>query len=171
MQKIKVCHLTTAHDPFDDRIFHKECKSLANAGYDVTLIAQHDKDDFVDGIKVLALKIAKSRIHRFLGLNLSLLYKAILQKADIYHFHDPELLIAGTLIKIFTFKKVIYDTHEDYGNKILSKDWINRNLRVPTSYIVNFIEKVSCLFFDHIFTADSFTKLKFKSHKTIFIVG
>jgi glycosyltransferase involved in cell wall biosynthesis len=166
MQKIRVCHLTTAHEPFDDRIFHKQCKSLAKAGYEVALIAQHDKNEVVDGIRIIALKKAKNRIHRILGLSAMLLYKAILQRADIYHFHDPEVLPVGVLIKILTFKKVIYDVHEEYAQKILSKYWIHQGLRKPVSHLVNFIEKVSCKFFDYIITADSHIKLKFKSSKT-----
>ena len=45
--------MTTVHQSFDIRIFHKECKTLANAGYDVTLIAQHNKKEIVDGIKII----------------------------------------------------------------------------------------------------------------------
>ena len=36
---IKVCHMTSAHQPNDDRVFHKECVSLARAGYEVSLVA------------------------------------------------------------------------------------------------------------------------------------
>jgi len=41
----KVCILTTVHPAFDTRIFHKQAKTLVRAGYDVTLIAQHDKNE------------------------------------------------------------------------------------------------------------------------------
>ena len=39
---MKVCHMSTAHAPEDDRIFHKECVSLANAGYEVYLVVRGD---------------------------------------------------------------------------------------------------------------------------------
>ena len=51
----KVCILTTVHPPFDGRIFHKEAKSAVNFGYDVTLIAQHNKNEVVDGVRIIAL--------------------------------------------------------------------------------------------------------------------
>ena len=35
---ISVCHVTTVHSRYDVRIFEKECISLAELGYNVTLI-------------------------------------------------------------------------------------------------------------------------------------
>ncbi|MBI5055599.1 MAG: glycosyltransferase family 4 protein [Nitrospirae bacterium] len=163
-RKIKVCHLTTAHGPFDDRIFHKQCKSLSKAGHEVALIAQHDSDEVVDGVKIIALKKARNRVHRILGLNAMLLYKALRQKADIYHFHDPELLFAGVLLKMLTFKKVIYDVHEDYEKQILSKYWISPGLRKPVSYLAGAMEKFSCRFFDRVITAGSYIKPRFERY-------
>ena len=61
---ITVCILTSVHHPFDTRIFHKEAKSLVKAGYDVSLIAQHDKEEIVDGIRIVPLPKPKNRIVR-----------------------------------------------------------------------------------------------------------
>ena len=49
----KVCTLTVGHHPFDTRVFHKEAKTLVRARHDVTLIVQHDKDEIVDGVKII----------------------------------------------------------------------------------------------------------------------
>ena len=57
----KVCILTSVHPPFDTRIFHKEAKSLVKAGYDVMLIAQHDKEETVDEIRIVPLSKPKNR--------------------------------------------------------------------------------------------------------------
>ncbi len=44
---VKVCHVTSVHKRYDDCIFHKECKSLAQYGYDVILL---EKDNEIDEI-------------------------------------------------------------------------------------------------------------------------
>jgi hypothetical protein len=41
----KVCHITSAHSRYDVRIFHKQCKSLAANGYDVTLLVNDDVEN------------------------------------------------------------------------------------------------------------------------------
>ena len=81
----KICILTSVHIPFDVRIFFKEAKSLANAGYDVTLIAQHDNDEVVDGIKIISLRLPRNRIERMTKTAWSVFWKALKVDADIYN--------------------------------------------------------------------------------------
>ena len=62
--KKKVCILTSVHPALDIRIFQKEAKSLAKE-YDVSLIAQHDKSEIVDGVQIIALPKEKNRFGVF----------------------------------------------------------------------------------------------------------
>ena len=150
----KICILTSVHPVFDTRIFYKEAKTLANAGYDVTLIAQHDKNETVDRIKIIALQKPKNRIERFLKLDYLTYKKALQQKADIYHFHDPELLPWALKLKKKTKAKIIYDIHENIPGQIMNKEWIPRILRKLFSFIYKKIEKKIIPNFDHIILAE-----------------
>jgi len=77
----KICILTSVHLPFDARIFHKEAKTLVKAGYDVTLIAQHNKKEIVDGIKIIPLPRAKNRFDRMTRITWTLFKLALKEKA------------------------------------------------------------------------------------------
>jgi glycosyltransferase involved in cell wall biosynthesis len=136
----KVCILTSVHPSLDHRIFHKQAKSLVKAGYDVTLIAQHERDEVVDGIKIIALPEPKSRFRRILGTR-RLFRLARKQKADIYHFHDPELLLWGWLLQRLSHKPVIYDVHENLIKTIPFKPWIPRLLRKPIAWFADIVER------------------------------
>ena len=51
---LKVCHLTSVHPRNDVRIFQKECKSLAVAGYNTTLVvADGLGDQFLDDVSII----------------------------------------------------------------------------------------------------------------------
>jgi len=153
MMKYKVCILTSVHPPFDARIFHKQAKSLVKAGYNVTLIAQHDKNEVVDGVEIVALPKPKNRLWRVLGT--WRVFKLVLkQKTDVYHFHDPELLPVGVLLKFFTRRKVIYDVHENVKRDIVTKSWLPRVARKPLSLMYQLTEKLCFLFIDEIIIAE-----------------
>jgi len=161
----KICQITTVHPSFDVRIFHKECRTLAKAGYEVYLIAQHDKEEVVDGVHITPLPKIKSRKKRIIFLPMKALIRALKLKTDVYHFHDPELLPVGVLLKLLTKKKVIYDVHEDYSKQILSKPYIPKILRKSISYFVKVLEYISSLFFDGIITATDDILRNFSYHK------
>ena len=66
----KVCHVTSVHPRYDVRIFHKQCKSLSNHGFDVTLLVNDDlQDEIIDGIKIISTHWKpKNRCERVLFL-------------------------------------------------------------------------------------------------------
>lgn len=155
--------------PIDDiRIFHKEMKSLIDGGYDVTLIGlpPQGSDIILISGNIIVLKVPLNKIFRIIISPWKVLVLGLKQQATIYHFHDPELIFVGLLLKLLG-KKVIYDVHEDYGESILSKHYINRYLKNLLSFVFNFFEKISVPFFDLTFVATDHIKNKFSNDRVI----
>jgi len=165
----KVCILTTVHPPFDTRIFHKQAKTLVEAGYDVTLIAQHDRDEVVEGVQIIALPKPKNRLARILGLTWRAFWLALRQKAKVYHFHDPELVSVALMLKVLTRSRVVYDVHEDYPLQILSKDWIPGFLCPVVARVVSGLEKIATRVFDGIVAATPGIARRFPKAKTVVV--
>jgi glycosyltransferase involved in cell wall biosynthesis len=147
--RAKVCVLTSVHIPFDGRIFHRACKSLARAGYEVALIARHDKEEIVDGVRVLPLPQPRNRLQRATKVLWRLYRLAVREDADVYHFHDPELILVGLLLKL-RGKKVIWDAHEHYPNSILDKYYIWKPVRGLIAKSFDLFERAVVRCFDYV---------------------
>ncbi|MDA0835879.1 MAG: glycosyltransferase family 4 protein [Planctomycetota bacterium] len=163
----RIVHLTTVHRPDDVRIFHKECGSLLQAGYEVTLIAPGQADLTVAraGIRHVATGTVKHRRQRMLALQYRTLKRALALKADLYHFHDPEMMPTAVLLKLFG-RRVIYDVHEDLPRQILTKHWIPRRLRGVVSRCAEIIENVGVRCYDGVVAATPKIASRFPVHKT-----
>jgi glycosyltransferase involved in cell wall biosynthesis len=150
--------------PFDGRIFHKEAKSLARAGYDVVLIARHDKAETIDGVRIVPLPEPENRLQRVTQI-LGRLYRlAVKENADVYHFHDPELMAVGLLLKL-RGKKVVWDVHEHYPNSILDKFWIAKPLRRAISKSFDLFERAVVRFFDYVIYTTPSVGARYESMK------
>lgn len=124
----KVVHITSVHQRFDTRIFQKECVSLKNAGYDVSLVVADGKGDgVVDGIKIYDVGKKTNRLKRLLFTSKAVVKKAKELKADVYHYHDPDLLIEAR--ELSTQAHLIFDSHEDFPALMLQRDYIPDVLR------------------------------------------
>lgn len=121
---IKVCHISSLHKFDDTRIYFKECVTLADAGYQVSLVAPNAKDQFTHNVQVFGVaNNSKSRFFRITIVAWRVFRKALKTKSKVYHFHDPELIWIGFLLK-FIGKTVVYDVHENVGAQIKDKKWL-----------------------------------------------
>ncbi|HEY8366026.1 MAG TPA: glycosyltransferase family 4 protein [Bacteroidia bacterium] len=137
----KVCHLTSAHTPEDIRIFVKECSTLAKAGFDVHLVATGNVPNYSkNNVNIhLVPKRKGGRFDRMYHSVNDVLNKALEIDAEIYHFHDPELLRIALKLKA-KGKKVIFDSHEDLPRQIMGKYWIPKLFRSLVSNAFEFYE-------------------------------
>jgi len=162
----KVFIMSSVHPWNDTRIFFKEAQSLAKK-YEVELHAVADfsfKES--GGVKVFGLPKSKKRVLRFVNW-FRLLFRALKSGADVYHFHDPELLGLGWLIKVLTGKKVIYDVHEDFPAALLTKYWIPKGIRRTISRLMDKWEKwisqrLDALIFAEFYYKENFMKVSTK---------
>ena len=150
----RVCHVTTVHKQNDNRIFYKECLSLASAGYDVTLLCAGADSTTQDGVTITGFPKAAGRLKRMLTTSLfKALGQARIINADLYHLHDPELMPLGLFLK-FSGHTVVMDVHENNSAAILSRPYLKSEVtRRIVSWVVKWGEKLALRFFDGVVTA------------------
>src|SRR5690606_27560340 len=160
-KKVKVCHLSSVHSRYDTRILLKECTSLNNQGHDVHLVIADGKGtaDY-DGIMIHDVGKGRNRIDRFFKTTRAVYQKGLEIGADIYHFHDPELIPFGIKLK-YKGKRVIYDSHEDLPRQLMSKHYINYFFRKPISLILEKYENYAARKFDFVITATPHIQKRF----------
>lgn len=138
---MQICHVTSVHSAKDDRIFYRECLSLLNAGYMVLEIAPNVPDEVYRGIHIYGINVPRNKWKRALFSKRIIYNKCVELNAEIYHFHDPELMSVGVKLKKRYNKCVVFDSHEDVPAQILTKEWIPSFLRKFISRIYAAYEK------------------------------
>lgn len=125
---VKVCHVCSGHTSDDPRVFHKECRSLAQEGYDVHLVAtdRNLTSYQSDNVTIHPLPFPKSRLERIFR-RWMVADIAARVSADVYHVHEPELL--GPILNRVGCTPVIYDVHESYLDVLEQREWIPRVVR------------------------------------------
>lgn len=170
MSRKKICHMTSVHPRYDTRIYQKQLKSLSKLNAEISLIVADDRGDEMtdDGIHIFDVGKPNGRLKRFLTSGKLVFKKALEIDADIYQFHDPELLSVGTKL-IRKGKKVIYDSHEDVPRQILSKPYLKSFLKPFISWMFESYERRKASKMTYIISATDFITdrfLKFNSNSS-----
>lgn len=161
--KIKICHLTTVHSRYDIRIYQKMCLSLIKENYDVNLIvADGLGDEIKNGVYIFDIGKPRSRFQRIKRFPKEMYNRAMKLDADIYHFHDPELIYCG--LKLRRKRKiVIMDAHEDFPKQLLGKHYMNKLVKTLLSKAFLIFESYASRKFSALVCATESIGQKFKA--------
>ena len=163
--RARVRHLTSVHPIGDNRIFYRECKTLADAGYDVALVVGHPPTEPVAGVPVIGVGEGRNRVDRATRIVWKVFRAALKERAQIYHLHDAELLWIGLLLKL-AGRCVVYDVHEDTPKQIMNKFWIPWWAKRVLSSGTALMERLAAAAFDGIVAATPFIADRFPAAKT-----
>lgn len=164
--RLKVCMLSSVHQAHDTRIVYKEGSSLAQAGYTVSFIVPHQREEHIAGVHIIPLGEPRSRMERLIKTTLQAASQARKVDADVYHFHDPELIPVGLWLK-WLGKRVIYDVHEDAPRQIMNKAWIPMFARKRVASFVERLENWAASRLNVIITATDFIEDRFRANGAV----
>lgn len=132
----RIVHLTTVHGRRDTRILLKQCRSLGRRyPGDVALVVSDGLGDELDvgGVAIHDMGPRPAgRVRRILRSLVGPIGIVRKLRAEVIHFHDPELIPLGILLRLLGHR-VVYDAHENVPEDIMSKSWVPAALRAPVA--------------------------------------
>ncbi len=153
----KIVILTTVHGKKDTRIFFKEILSLKKKYSEISFVVPDENNEifFESGIKIIPLPIPRSKQERLID-NQKKAWKIVKdENPDIVHFHDPELILFGYILKKRLKIKVIFDIHENVSASFKDNLWIPSFLKPAITPLYKVIEKLLIKRFDALIIAES----------------
>lgn len=165
--RLAVNVLSTGHTALDHRLFDKEGRSLAAAGLQVRIIADHPAAETRDGVEFVPLPKRGGRLTRFLIAPWRAFRAARKRPAPIVHIHDVELLQICPLLKFLGQPVIVYDVHEDFANLMLRREWIPKPIRKLVGKILVTAERELSAAVDGIVSVTQSLTDKFPHHHRV----
>jgi glycosyltransferase involved in cell wall biosynthesis len=115
-----ICFVSAEHPPLDKRVFHKEARSLAGAGYTVTHLCPDDGEGsrWVDGVHIVTYRRRRrDKLGRLIRL-ISLYRRSAAINASSYHCNEPDSWVVGLVLRAIHRRPVVFDCHEYYPAEV-----------------------------------------------------
>lgn len=164
LQNIPIVHATTVHPWWDNRVSNKMVTNLAESGYWLYFIVNSyplKQRPCFKRLNIATLE-RKSGFKERIIKNL-LVYKraSSIPQRGIFHFHDPEMIFVGAMMRLRGWK-VVYDVHEDVYLDIAQKTYLSKFTRKLLPRTFRIIEQsIIRLFGFHLVIAEKAYKLRY----------
>jgi len=135
----RVLHLSVVHKPDDPRVYERECRTLAQAGYEVMCMipgAEPGRDDA--GVLLVPLP-ERGRSTRFLSSR-EIVRALRTLRPDVLHVHDPELLTLFPAVRGLV-ARLVYDMHEYVVEAVSNKPYLPAKVRPVAGRTVAFAQR------------------------------
>jgi glycosyltransferase involved in cell wall biosynthesis len=155
----------TSTNAFDIRLA-KECRALADAGFRVTIVAPNAPEVSDGGIDYVGIPSSTGgRVGRAVLGNARLLRRLLSMRADVYHFHDPELLPLALLLRCGG-RRVVYDAYENVRDDVRTKPYLNAFVATILSVAVSGLEWVVARTANRVIAATPTLAAQFRASRT-----
>jgi hypothetical protein len=146
--------VSCSHYPDDERIYHKEIKTLAEKKYSINYFTLSESEQNLSNkyINHINYNSATTPIREYIDL-VELKIKETPTK--VIHIHEPELFSLAANVKKLLGAKIIYDVHEDYISMIYTFSKWNKYIKYLRAKYWLFKEKYFLQQVDEIIIASS----------------
>ncbi len=119
MKKVRVLHVSTAHQPQDPRIVFKQCQTLTGS-YDVFCALPNANPAVAPDIQFIRLPYFRRVIWRILLTCPLILVRCLWLRPGIVHIYVPEFIPFAFVFQLFG-AKIIYEVQENLYKKMQLK--------------------------------------------------
>jgi len=132
MKKIRVLHISTAHQPQDPRIVFKQCQTLS-ADYEVFCALPHASAPIAPTIHFIRLPYFRRVIWRLLLTCPFILLRCLWVRPHLVHVYVPEFILFAFVFQLFG-AQVVYEVQENLHKKMHLKTvnkgyWLEKGFR------------------------------------------
>ena len=136
----RVLHLAVVHKPDDPRIYERECRTLAEAGYEVMYMVPGATPGRDDAGVTCARRCRSAAAAPVSSARWRSPRRSAALKPDVLHVHDPELLTLFPAARAIV-PKLVYDMHEYVPEAVAGKPYIPAKVRPVASQTTAIAQK------------------------------